>query len=284
LEQLPVINAATDLLLIVDHYVQAELLSGLAVRSGQSFQVLLDVDIGMNRTGIRPGLDAARLAEAVDLLPGIQIVGIMGYEGHLLLIDDPEEKRSRIMDAMGVLQHTQSLMQKKGIACDIVSAGGTGSYQITKDHGAVSELQAGGGIFGDPFYVALCGTEGIEQALYVTADVVSRPSLDRAVINCGLKMLDTRICKPRVVGVAGAEPLRFSAEHCVLDLSGNARDLQIGDSIRMTVGYSDLTLLLHRELTVLKNGAAYEKWPIIRPTLPDSAVCTAGRLVSGEAQ
>ena len=264
LERLPAINQQTELLLTVDHFAQAELLVRLAANCSQNFKVLVDVNVGMNRTGIRPGYDALRLAEAIDKQSGVEVVGIMGYEGHLLLIDDPDEKRTKIMDAMGVLQHTQTLIQQKGICCDIVSAGGTGSYQITKDHEAVTELQAGGGIFGDLFYTKRCGTKGVEPALFVTADVVSRPSLEQAVLNCGRKMLNIEICKPEITGYPGATAERFSAEHCVVSLKGAARDLKIGDSVKMLIGYSDLTLLMHRQIAVFRGEQKIDSWPIVR--------------------
>ncbi len=264
LRRVPDINQRTNLLLTIDHFVHAELLADLANRCGQEFQVLVDVDIGMNRTGVRPGHDATELAQAADRLAGVRVVGIMGYEGHLLQIADADEKQRLIFEAISVLQHTRDLIVSHGIDCKIVSAGGSGSYQITSRHPAVTELQAGGGIFGDLFYSQNCHATGLESAMWVMADVVSRPSLDRAILNCGRKMLSPDLCLPAMRKISGATVQRLSAEHAIVEVSGVAKDLRIGDSVAVSVGYSDLTVLLHRQLHVFRGETPVAVWPFVR--------------------
>ena len=99
-----------------------------------------------------PGRNTVDLAEGIDRLDGVELVGIMGYEGHLLQVADPVEKRTRIREAMGILEDCRDAILRKGMCCDIVSTAGTGSYQITAEEPVVTELQCGGGIFGDPMY------------------------------------------------------------------------------------------------------------------------------------
>ncbi|MEZ6059136.1 MAG: alanine racemase [Planctomycetaceae bacterium] len=265
LKRLPNINTSTELLLTIDHFVHAELLSELAGECGQEFQVLVDIDIGMHRTGVRPGHDAAELAAAADKLPGVRVVGVMGYEGHLLQLADADEKRRLIFEGMNVLQHSRDLIRRHDIPCDILSAGGTGSFQTTSDHPAVTELQAGGGIFGDLFYTRNCRASDLESAMWVTADVVSRPSLNQAVLNCGRKVLNPDLCLPAMRNLPDATIQRLSAEHAVVEVSGPARDLRIGDTVSVTVGYSDLTILLHRRLHVFRGEALIDVWEIQRP-------------------
>ena len=69
------------------------------------------------------------------------------------------------------------LIVGKGLNCDIVSAGGTGSYQYSTEYPGITELQAGGGIFADPMYQKMCGVTGLNYALTVLATVVSRPTV-----------------------------------------------------------------------------------------------------------
>lgn len=254
-----------ELLLIIDHFVHAERLSERAKTAGVTMNVLVDIDIGMHRTGVRPGTDATRLAVAAAQLPSIHVAGIMGYEGHLLQIKDAEEKKDQIFEAMNVLQHSRDRIREAGLTCDIVSAGGTGSFQVTRHHEAITELQAGGGIFGDLFYTEACTTTGLDRALWVEAEVVSRPSLEQAVINCGRKALSPEVYQPRLLDTPGSTLKSLSAEHAVILLDGTARDLSIGDPVRFALGYSDLTLLLHRMIHVYRGESKVDEWPVIRP-------------------
>ena len=163
-----------------DHFVQAEALSDVCRQRGVQCRMIIEVDVGLQRVGIRPGPDALQLARGIDSLPGVKLVGVMGYEGHLLTETDPKKKERLIWTAMSLLENLRDGMKRVGICCDLVSAGGTGSYLITARHPAVTELQAGGGIFADPFYLDRCGVTGLAPALAVTATVVSRPCLTRA--------------------------------------------------------------------------------------------------------
>ncbi|MEZ6129910.1 MAG: alanine racemase [Planctomycetaceae bacterium] len=263
-DRLAAASRQTDLLLNIDHFVHAELYSETAVKHGIELKLLVDVDIGMGRTGIRPRVDASQLAAAADDLPGVSVVGIMGYEGHLLTMKDPAEKQTAIFEAMNVLEQTRDAVIERGVCCDIVSAGGSGSFWMTGQHPAVTELQAGGGAFGDLFYQEACGLDRIESALTVVADVVSRPSLEKAVINCGRKSINPAVFPPAMKNLPGATIDYQSAEHAVLTLEGPARDLKIGDVVTVAVGYSDLTLLMHREIHIYRGEDKVDVWPVIR--------------------
>ena len=251
-----------DPIVACDHFAQAEPLAAACAAAGVTCRVITEVDIGLNRVGVRPGHDNLELATAIDSLTGVKLVGIMGYEGHLLTLEDPDEKRRQINDAMDVLKHCRDSMLEKGLCCDIVSAGGTGSYQITSDCEAVTELQAGGGIFADLFYQARCGLTGLKSALTVLTTVVSRPSLDRAILDAGRKTLMPDIHMPQVKDHPDAKVAQLSAEHCRLELGPNSRDLKIGDKIELIVGYSDFATVLHENFHAFRNDQLAAVWPI----------------------
>lgn len=252
-----------SIILCADHFVQLELYSQTATQRGVSFDILIDVNVGMNRTGCRPRVDAAQLARAASGLPGLKVTGLFGYEGHLLNVEPESEKRAQIFDAMNTLQQTKLALQEAGITCSIVSAGASGSLQITGQHPVVTELQAGGGIFGDPYY-ARCGLKNVRPALCVVADVVSRPALDRAVLNAGRKSINPFVEPAAVIDYPEAEIVQMNAEHTVLKLSAAARDLKIGDQVRLSVGYSDHSLLMHRHIQIMQGGQQTDTWNVCR--------------------
>ncbi|MCA9076303.1 MAG: DSD1 family PLP-dependent enzyme [Planctomycetaceae bacterium] len=269
LTRLTNLRRKADPLVCCDHFAQAEALSAVCQQEEVTCRAIIEMDIGMNRVGVRPGPDTIELAEAIDRLPGVDLVGIMGYEGHLLMVEDPEQKRREINAAIGLLANAKEAMLAKGICCDIVSAGGTGSYQITADCDVVTELQAGGGVFADPFYLERCGVIGLEPALRLVATVVSRPALDRAIIDSGRKSLHWDIYPPQVHSTVEGSPLpdavvkSLSAEHGTIELGPESRDIKIGDKLLLIPGYSDHTTVLHDDFLLLRNGRVETIWPIV---------------------
>ncbi len=262
-ERLASLCRSADPIVACDHYAQIEPLAEVCRRVGVTCRVIIEVNIGLDRVGSRPGRDTLELAEGIDRLKGVKFVGIMGYEGHLLRVADPEEKRTKIREAMGVLAHCRDLIKGKGICCDIVSAGGTGSYQYTTDCDGITELQCGGGIFADPMYQSMCGVTGLDYSLTVLATVVSRPMLEKAVLDSGRKTLNPDTCLPIVKGHADAEITRMSAEHCELKLGPESQRLKIGDKVELIVGYADFTTVLHDEFHGFRGDRLETTWPIL---------------------
>ena len=251
-----------DPIIACDHFAQVEPLAETCRRHGVTCRVLIEVNVGLDRVGTAPGRDTLDLAQSIDRLAGVELAGIMGYEGHLLRVEDLDEKRRRINEAMGVLVECRDLIRGKGMRCDIVSAGGTGSYQITSDCPGVTELQAGGGIFADPMYQLQMGVKGLEYALTVLATVVSRPTLERAILDSGRKTVHPDAQMPLLKDWPDAEVVRLSAEHCELKLEQQSQDLKIGDKIELIVGYADFTTVLHDNFYGFRDNRLEVVWPI----------------------
>ena len=164
---------------------------------------------------------------------------------------------------MGVLCHCRDMLFNEDLNCEIVSAGGTGSYQITSDCEGITELQAGGGIFADPLYQEDMDVKGLETAVTVLATVVSRPALDRAILDSGRKTINPDLMKP-----TGQKPSRCPGhppECRALPASteGASQDLKIGDKIELYVPYSDFTTVLHDQFFGIRNGRLEIVWPIL---------------------
>jgi D-serine deaminase-like pyridoxal phosphate-dependent protein len=252
-----------DPIVACDHYAQVEPLAAACKAAGVTCRVIPEVNLGLDRVGVRPGIDTLALAQGIDKLEGVELAGIMGYEGHLLQIPDAAEKRERIADAVNILVTCRDLIRNDGLNCDIVSAGGTGSYQITSDCDGVTELQSGGGIFACPMYRKKCDLQDLDYSLSVLATVVSRPAKDRAVLDSGRKTQNPDQETPLVKGHPGAEVVRVSAEHCELSLSGEAQDLKIGDKLELIPGYADFTTVLHDQFYGFRGERLEVVWPIL---------------------
>jgi D-serine deaminase-like pyridoxal phosphate-dependent protein len=226
-------------------------------------RVIVEVDIGLHRAGVAPD-EAVRLGQFIAQQPGLELAGIMGYEGHLLTLEDPAEKQERIREALAVLIACRDDFQRAGLPCPIVSAGGTGSYKYTIACPGVTELQAGGLIFMDAFYRHKCHVTEFAHALTLLCTVVSRPTPDRAIIDAGRKSVHADLHPPLVVGHEhDVRVTRLSAEHGQLQLDEPARGLKIGDRLELIPGYSDMTNVLHNEFYGIRRGRLEVIWPLV---------------------
>lgn len=251
-----------DPIVCVDHIDQVLPVSRALAGSTHRVRILIEVDLGLGRVGVPPGEPTLRLAEQVWQLPGIEFVGVMGYEGHLLTLSDPDEKRRQIHAALEQLVETARLLRRSGIPSPIVSCAGTGSFQISITHPGITEVQAGGAIFMDCFYREKCQVRDLDFALTILTTVVSRPAPDRAIIDAGRKTMNIEIATPRVLGRDDIHVERLSAEHGQLRLDPSAQDLRIGDRLEIVPGYADLTTVLHDEFLGFRGGRLEVVWPL----------------------
>ena len=115
---------------------------------------------------------------------------------------------------MQALVETAELLRGAGLACPIVSAGGTGTYDVSGRVPGVTEIQAGSYALMDTDY----GDVGVPfvPAFFVLGTVVSRPALDRIVLDCGHKSATKDHGPPLVDGIAGARVTAFNDEHAVV--------------------------------------------------------------------
>lgn len=262
MQRLASLCRVADPVVAVDHVDQVNAMSEATSAVGVQLRVIVEVDVGLARCGTAPGAATLELASHIHEAPGLILAGIMGYEGHLLTVDDLSHKESSIRQAMGQLESTRDLLIANGLPCPIVSAGGTGSYAYTMDCPRVTELQAGGLIFMDVFYRDQCQVRGFAHALSIQATVVSRPTPERAIIDAGRKTMNMEIELPEVIEREGIRVERLSAEHGQLTLDPVAQDLAIGDRIALIPGYGDFTSVLHNEFFAVRNGVVEAVWPI----------------------
>ena len=114
-----------------------------ARESGQGVGALVDVNVGQNRCGVSPGSEAVDLARRIADAPGVELRGLMGYEGHAVGIASRAEREASVRRAMEQLVSTAGMLGDAGLPPAIVSAGGTGSYDISGAIEGITEIQAG---------------------------------------------------------------------------------------------------------------------------------------------
>jgi D-serine deaminase-like pyridoxal phosphate-dependent protein len=251
----------TNLLVTVDDAGNAADLSEAAVAAGTTLGMLVDVNCGQNRCGVDPGEPAVGLARVVSRSPNLELRGICGYEGHLQAVADREDRILRARQAMEQVVGTAESIRREGMSCDIVSSGGTGTYNITGDFPGITEVQAGSYVFMDAAYRRVM--DDFQVAGTILTTVVSRAAPDRAVLDCGMKGISTDQWPPEIVGMPGVQVRSVSDEHLSVNLTDDeSRQLRPGDKVELVSGHNDTTVHLHSHLFALRGGLLEEVWEV----------------------
>jgi D-serine deaminase-like pyridoxal phosphate-dependent protein len=251
-----------DVKVTVDHFDQVGPLGDAAVSAGAMIGVLVDVDIGMKRTGVATARAALELARRVTATSGLRFDGLMGYEGHTLMIADPIEKRAAVAAALARLLEARDVTCAAGLDCRIISAGGSGSYQYTADIAGITEIQAGGGIFACRYYTEVCHVTGHRPAVTVLATVVSRPTPDRAILDIGQKSISQHKTPPVLRDYPDCQVIGLSAEHATIAVESQ-NSLKIGEKVHVIPGYSDFTFVLHDRVIGVRRGRVESHWDLL---------------------
>ena len=220
-----------------------ETIAAAAAAGGAVREVLIDVNVGLPRCGCDPAA-AGRLADLARR-HGLGVRGVMGYEGHAVGLPERDARVSLTAQAMDLL-----LAAHRDVGGDVVSAGGTGTYDI---NGWATEIQAGSYALMDTAYAKL--ELPFVQALWVWSTVIS-VSAAHAVADCGLKSLGMDHGNPTV---PGGTVWFCSDEHLTFSTSEPVR---VGDKIRVVPAHIDPTVAYHERLHVLSGDQVIETWPV----------------------
>jgi len=256
IERLLALPAKPEIIVTVESELNIRELEQGAKRAGRGIDAIIEVDTGMHRCGTATPEETVALARRIKAGP-LRYRGIMGYEGHAVLVPD-KEKRDRIArEALTELSRHVEALRSAGLAPEIVSAGGTGTYDITGSWPDVTEVQAGSYVFMDGAYRMVRPDLG-RPALTLLTTVISRRG-DRAIIDAGMKSLTNEFGAP-----AGKElPIkvsRLSEEHGHLDASET--ELDAGMKIEIVPSHNDTTINLHSEYYVMRGDEVVAIWPI----------------------
>ncbi|MGD0381650.1 MAG: alanine racemase [Acidimicrobiales bacterium] len=206
-------------------------------------EVVVDVNVGLPRCGCSPS-EAGRLAEAARAR-GLAVRGVMGYEGHVVGLEDRARRVEMVEVAMAGLLEAHA-----EVGGELISAGGTGTYDINT---WATEIQAGSYALMDSAYTKLALP--FRQALTVLATVVS-VSAGWAVADCGVKALGMDHGNPTIEGAA----VWFcSDEHVTFAPTDVVR---VGDRISVIPAHIDPTVAYHERMYLVDGDDVLESWPV----------------------
>jgi D-serine deaminase-like pyridoxal phosphate-dependent protein len=243
----------------VDDVRNVEQLSRAAAQAGSRLEVLIELDVGMGRCGVRELDGLLPIAERIGGLENLTLRGLQAYEGHCMLEPDREK---RLRDAGAANERAVAgadLLAEHGYPCADISGGGTGTYFITGANPRITEVQAGSYALLDSFHGNLV-PGGFEVAMTVLGTVISRQG-NTVVLDCGRKAVGIDFVTPPLVTHPEAEVRYYAEEHCLVDFPGPP-PLDVGDTAEAVGGYGPTTVNLHDVFHVVQDGVVTDIWPV----------------------
>ena len=228
--------------------------SAAANAYGGTLGVVVELDCGYGRTGVNSAA-AVELGKLIDALPGLELRGIMGYP-------TPPTVRP-------LLQETVDRYRRAGLPCSIVSGGGTPYALEAHLIPELTEYRVGEYIVGGEGHLR-AGRHTVEEcALRVLATVVSRPTEDRAILDCGSKTLSASTLKTEsgqsmgyIVEYPDARFYAASEEHGHVDVSVCDRKPEIGERVQVIPVHPCPCVNEHDSITVIRSGRVEAVWPV----------------------
>ena len=246
----------------VDDAVQVDELSRAAVAAGSTIGVLIDVDEGMHRCGVSSAEEASPLARRIADAAGLKFVGLTGYEGHCSLEFDETKRHAMAGEAMGLLTSIAARLADEGLPCRIVSAAGTGTWEVTSRYPGVTEIQPGSYATMDGHHRGLDPRFG--WAVTVLSTVISRRP-DRIVLDAGSKTVGA---SHGLLKDWDLEKFRFDEEHSIF-LADDSCPLKVGDTVEILCNYTPFAIGYFDAYHVIEEGRVADIWPVL-PRGPES--------------
>ena len=239
-----------------------------AHRHRTCFDVLIDLDTGLNRSGVAKAHEAVDLARQVTQQASLRYVGVQAYQGRVQHIDDFAARRAANADANRTLVGLIAALRQASLAPGIVSGGGTGSHLLDAQAGLLTEVQPGSYVFMDEAYnsVDIHGRGGPEfgPALRIAVTVVGHSATGFAIVDGGSKSFALDGPAPRVfLGQDDVGKVEWCGDEFgrILPSPGHAV-LPIGTVVESTAPHCDPTINLHDFLHVVAGDRLVALWPV----------------------
>lgn len=240
----------------VDDAANVRALSEAAKNSGSTIGCVIEVDTGMHRCGVESPEEALKLARLISSLPDLRLEGVTGYEGHCSLEFDKVKRERMAREAMDYFVGIAKMLTSNGLPCPIVSAAGTGTWEITASHPGVTEIQPGSYATMDGHHSGL--EPRFKQATTVLTTVISRRP-DRIVTDAGKKTVGAT---QAVLKDFSYSTFRYDEEHGIFNVDSSC-SLKVGDTIELLCAYTPFAVSYFDVYHVVERNKVVDVWPVL---------------------
>jgi D-threonine aldolase len=247
---------------LVDNPVSLAELAATATAAGVTIELLVDLNVGMNRTGIAPGEQAVELYRQLSSTGGITAGGLHAYDGHVRNTDYQALVRHSEQTFAAVTELVQTL-RGQGLDVPRIVAGGTPTSSLLVHH-RDTEVGSGTPVLWDFGQEEMSPDLDYLNAAVLLSRVVSRPLPGHLCLDLGYKAVASEMPQPRVrwFGLEQAEVVGQSEEHLVIK-TDLADDYPVGRVVYGVPRHICPTVALQSEVWCVRDGRAVERWPVV---------------------
>ena len=256
-------------MLVTDNPVNHLELAETARREGMVLDLLVDLDVGMHRTGTASPQAAVALAQQIADHPHTRFRGIQAYSGRVQHIESYDERQNIYNRQMNILRDALAQLSRAGLKPDIVTGGGTGTHDIDRDLGLFTELQTGSYALMDVEYNLVTlrkdAPSPFETSLFMQCSIVSNNAAGMVTLNGGFKCFATDGPLPKIQDKTfpGAAYDWFGDEHGKMSLAlGTNETPALGSPVTLVTPHCDPTVNLHDHLHCVRGNKLTAIWRI----------------------
>jgi 3-hydroxy-D-aspartate aldolase len=253
---------------VVDSVVGVRALESRLRRSGMTAKVLIDIDVGMGRTGVPTLRDALKLARYLDASDRLELLGLQCYSGMVQHISAYATRLRSYRAELALLEAILDGLKRERLPTKIVSGGGTGTFDIDRKLGLFTECQAGSYIFMDVQYNAVelisKAPKPFRTSLFVQSIVLSNNCRGSATVDAGFKCFAMDGPVPLVQsGVPGGAIFQFYGdEFGKLTRTGKSKRLLLAKKVEFVTPHCDPTVNLHNFYHCVRGNRLVDIWPV----------------------
>jgi D-serine deaminase-like pyridoxal phosphate-dependent protein len=232
-----------DIYVVVDDFDQVNFLADTANARGIRLGVLVDLDVGLGRTGVTSPAKAAAIAERIAGSASLLFVGVQGYGGHWQHIVGASERHTAVADGMVRLADACAAITDVGLTIGVRTGGGTGTVGADIELSVLNALQPGSYVAMDSQYTDALGADDdgqFQTALTVASSVVSRNQAGFVTVDAGLKSMATDAGAPVVLNHTGSTFMFYGDEHGLITVDKSP--LHTGSRVELVAPHCDPTI------------------------------------------
>ena len=247
-----------EMLVACDQAANARDLSKAATARGVELGVVIELETGLRRCGVREIDAGVALAKEIVSLPGLRFRGVMSHQ----VIPDMPDREDRAVEAARTIKGVIDLkdaIESEGIQMDIVSTGETWSYDVAAEIPGVTEIQGGSYLMMETHYSYM--TE-FHYAGKILTTIISAPRPGVAIGDAGIRAISSISGMPEVFDRPGVTVESMDSDHAVFKVEPGA-SLKIGDQVLLIPAQQDAMVSRWDRFIGLRKGKVEVVWDIL---------------------
>jgi D-threonine aldolase len=247
---------------LVDNHEAALAIAALFVAEQMIMPVYLDLNIGMNRTGIKPGASALALYKEMSETPGLRVMGLHAYDGHLHEVD-VQLRKQQCDEGYAPVATLEHSIIANGLPAPVIIAGGTPTCAFHAARPGV-ECSPGTFIFWDYGYRHMLPEQNFEYAAVLVNRVISVIDDHHLCLDLGHKSVSAEMPQPRVhfLNAMEAEPVSQSEEHLVVKVKDTSL-YPVGTVFYGIATHVCTSIALYERVGVVENNNCIASWKVL---------------------